>query len=299
VDIRFCDQCDSSIPEADLERGAARMTGRSLLCASCRGVRLRAMLSRSVLLPLALLAVAALGAFTSVRVLRPQIEDLRSEVSELRIAVARVPPPDTGLADELRGLRSLMRENVAAQVGTQEAMLEAQAMAGRDLATAIETISDQMVVLAAETRAVKERVAALGESQPREPGGTDPGTLPGLDALLTMTEDTDSGIRFSALLEIADKEDPRVTKRVLSMLSDLDADVRSAAARILGERAVPAAITPLIGLLEDPKVLVRDEAAKALLVLTGEDFEYSATDPEAKRAKAITAFREFDANRGK
>jgi hypothetical protein len=297
VEISFCDDCNSSIPLSDLERGVARRTGGRLLCAPCVSKARRAFLTRTVILPLALLVAAAGGAALAVAVMSPRLSTLDGRLSQVREEVRALPAPEVAAAKEVEGVLALQRE----QARSLEEL--GRSLAARDevLGKAVEGVGSKIDAIAGELRAVKERLAEMAEEAgpaapaagPSGDGGLDVDTALGLlerDAPLT---------RLSALAELEGVDDPRVTKAVVTSLYDGDPSVRAKAVEMTGRRKVRTAVPRLVQLLEED-LAIRKRANEALIAITGIDFQFDPTEPdEKKREEAIQAYRDWWSAHGK
>jgi hypothetical protein len=289
VEITFCDRCDASIPQTDLERGAARQRGGNVVCAHCVARERRSRVALLVLAPLSLLAAAALGAVAAVASLSPRMSALEERLGALQAEASEPAAPDAGLVAEMRGIRAVDGEQSRAISG----LVEAVERNARDLSGALEELAGRLTPLGEEIRSIKEHLLAGGENE-----GTPPSGAPGdggaeLEIWLPLVEDADPGVRLSALVALEDSGDERVTAAAIEALADPDSLVRAQAAQMLGARREERAAKGLIDLLEDANVRVRAVAVKALEAIAGSDFGYDPTDPEEERKKAIAAFREW------
>ena len=116
MDIKFCDQCDASIPSADLDNGAASHDGGRLLCFACAGRERRRRFGAVVLPPLLLLLAAAIGAAAAVLVLSPRIDGLEKAV---RDAGQAAPATDPRVTEALERLVDADREDPAGETQTK------------------------------------------------------------------------------------------------------------------------------------------------------------------------------------
>lgn len=295
MEITFCDRCDASIPQADLERRAARQRGGLLICAHCLARERRSRMAVLVLGPLSLLAAAALGAVGAVLVLTPRLEALEAQVRGIDVEASAPAASDKGLRAEMRGIQQVDLEQSRAISGLRDAVDRN----AREVSGSLRKIAAHLTPLEAEVRAVKERILGGGA------GGAPPAEVPepaeGSDAVLEtwlpLVEDPDPGVRLSALMALEASRDERVTSVALEALEDPDSLVRAQAVQMLGERKEEKAIPGLIDCLSDGSVRVRAVAAKALTAIAGTDCGYDPTDPEEQRKKAIAAFRKWAKSR--
>jgi hypothetical protein len=297
VEITFCDRCDASIPQADLERRAARQRGGLVICAHCLARERRSRMAVLVLGPLSLLAAAALGAVGAVLVLTPRLEVLEAQVRGIDVDPSAA---HKGLRAEMQGIRQVDLEQSRAISDLRDAVDQN----ARDVSASLRKMAAHLTPLEAEVRAVKEHILGGGAGgaplstapEPAEtPKPAEPDAL--LETWLPLVEDPDPGVRLSALVALEASRDERVTSAALEALEDPDSLVRAQAVQMLGERKEEKASPGLIGSLSDTSVRVRAVAEKALTAIAGTDYGYDPTDPEEQRKKAIAAFREWAKSR--
>lgn len=301
MDIRFCDQCDASIPEDDVDRGVAtRLEGR-LLCSRCLPRAKRQRVLSFLIQPLALLAAAGLGAAGAVWLLSPQIVELNTRVSALAARTQDRPAVDPSVVDALDRLGTLGRSLAQAN----EDLQSASAKRDQEMGAVINDCQTRMVDLAAEVREIREFLAAAAADQPAEapeptpaPGDADaeePAAAPAVDVetWLPFAADPDAGVRLSALVALEPSRDPRVLLAAQAALIDSDAVVRAQAARMLADRDDQESVPALIDLLLDRNARVRVVAHRALETLTGLELSFDSADSEDTRKGAVKAIREL------
>ena len=315
MDIRFCDQCDASIPESDVDRGvASRMEGR-LLCSLCLPRAKRQRTLTFLLQPLALLAAVALGAAAAVWLVTPRIDALNARVSSLTRSIEDRPAVDPSVVKTLDRLgqlgQSLMQAN--------EDLESSAARHDTELATAIADNQEKLEDLAAAISAIRAFLAAAADPeppreepdsdqpQPLDPQPLDPQPLDpqpvkpqsvkpatvDLDTWLPFADDPDSGVRLSALVAMEPSRDPRVLAVARTALSDGDPVVRAQAAKMVADRDDQESVSALVDLLQDGNSRVRVVAHRALEMLTGLQLAYDGADSEQARSAAVRAIREL------
>ncbi len=299
MDIRFCDECDASIPELDIDRGVAiRLNGR-LLCSLCAPRAKRQRILAMAIWPLTLLAAVALGAATAVWLLTPTIDDLNLRVTALTTATEVHPAVDASVLEALQGLGEMDRSLADARKRL------GAAVADRDdeVTAALADCATQLSVLGAEIREIREFLAAAAEEPvAEEPADVAPPTTepapeqaPAVDLAtwLLLAADPDAGVRLSALVALEPAHDPRVLAAARSALGDGDAVVRAQGARMVADRGDEESVPDLIELLADRNSRVRVVAQRALETLTGLDLDFDTTDSEDAREGAVQAIREL------
>lgn len=170
------------------------------------------------------------------------------------------------------------------------------------LGLAIEKRFDEMSARIAKAdddrRALATRLAAAESAAPAEKPVAAPAVVVAPPAVwkkflpdLTSAEET---VRWDAVSALGDSNDPAVVPHIVPMLKDPTWVVRMAAARVLGEKlrareAVPA----LIEALDDTEPAVRESAWIALRAITGKDFKFDSSAPEAERSKRVKAWSDW------
>ena len=109
MEISFCDRCEASIPQSDVDRGVASRRDGRLLCAPCGRAERRRAIVRTALLPLSLVLAATAGAAVAVAVLLPRVRDLDAAVASLREEVRAAAAEDPALGEEIGGVREIAR----------------------------------------------------------------------------------------------------------------------------------------------------------------------------------------------
>jgi len=279
-EITFCDACDASIPDSDISRGVAGHADGRLLCTLCYRGRRRRRLALFALAPLAVLTAAALGAATAVLTIGAETGELRGRIHDLEERVARGEAPDDGLVRELEGLAEVDLE----QTRAIELIGRASARRAGALSEAVEEVSGHTAILAAELRAIKERLQTAAAA-PADPPGAEPSN--DMELLLSLIESEDWGARLSGVVGLSRIDGPRVVEILTGLLSDSSSNVRGEAASILGDRGDRGAIEPLIGLLADPNARVRKISHRSLEKILGEAIPYDPLASEEERSSVV------------
>lgn len=287
MDIRFCDECDASVPGADLEGGAAaRMDGR-LVCARCLPRVRRARALRIALIPLSLLAAAAAGAVIAVLLLSPRLERAEDRSKALETTLLESDREYRGVAAEVRGLRQVSAEQMKAISDLRRAFDDSAV----EIPDRIRQVSELAAGNVRQIRAIKELIARRIQAEAEAMGGTAPSPASLVEVWLGLLEHEDAGVRLSALVALEGEEDERVAVAILAALADEDPAIRAQAAAMAGVRGLTKGLPVLLLLLEDDSVHVRQAAAQAFSAISGKNFGFEATDPEEERSKALDAMR--------
>jgi hypothetical protein len=284
MEINFCDRCDASIPQEDLDVGRARDDNGVLTCVHC--MSRRGFDWRWVLVPASLLVSAFLGALGAVLVLEPRISTLEKSMGTVEADLDTALAPDPGRADEFRAIRKLDEE----QTARIEELSAALTGGMKDLSEALTKSAGQSEAIAAEISEIKKHLEVLG----RPPGpAAEPTEEENTDFLLGLTDDADPGKRLSAFVELTKSEDPRVIAKAIEALADPDMHVRAQAASLLGAKKAREGVPKLIEGLGDREVIVRAAAHRALMSISGKEFGYDPTDDAEIRGKALQQWRDW------
>jgi HEAT repeat protein len=297
MDIRFCDQCDASIPESDVDQGAAtRLDGR-LLCSICLPRAKRQRIIGILVQPLALLAAAALGAAGAVLLLSPKIDTLSTELLAQKNSSADRPAVSPAVVQSLENLGDMSLRLAEAQK-TFEAAVEQR---DGEVTAALADNAEKLTALAGEIREIRVFLAEAAKppaaSPPTNPevAPAEPEAAPEVDLAtwLPLAADPDSGVRLSALVALEPSRDPRVLTAARQALSDGDAVVRAQAAKMVADRGDQESVATLIDLLMDRNSRVRAVAHRSLETLTGLELDFDTTDAEDTRRGAVEAIRKL------
>ncbi len=322
TEVRFCNLCDRSVPEGEIQEGAALLVEGRVLCPECRPLLARAVGRRrggggpAVLLAfLALAGVGALGweGWRLAGELDGRAETLAASLDRTgrEEAVARGE-----LARSLADTRSLLADRLDAREAEQATAL--QEMAARldrmeeslgaleRLAGELASIQEKLGLLEGETavagdrqralRATLERIrdrvevlesraalaAAAGAREATE--GAAESFPPEVTRLLRSLQAEDPRERYDALEKLASRQDLRLLPHIYPLLADPYEFVRFLAAHTLGEWEARPAVPHLIEALLDEKPFVAEAAVGALRRLTGQDFGFDpGASQEARR----------------
>jgi hypothetical protein len=297
MNLHFCDLCNESIPQADLDHGRAKRRGERLICAACEGAMSpperqafvasvvpppvaavhahTASSSPALAVALAFAAVALLVAVGAGAYLFWELDqrsaDLRVELRDVaRAATESARTVSVGLREEAGardGEIAAAREELA-RIGERLSELERGERAGADVARRIGAL---------ETRL--ERVDDLARSLEHQAGAVDQ-----LTALVTqLSERAATAPAESAVaLEAEPAEDtpmpvsdapvtqPPATPQVagwdgwIADLASPDSGTRWQAVQSLGGTRDPGVVPHLVPMLDDADIFVRMAACRHL-----------------------------------
>ncbi len=127
-----------------------------------------------------------------------------------------------------------------------------------------------------------------------EAPGTTMSESPGFDEVLGRLSSSEAGIRFSSIVDLTRRRDPRAVPHLRGLLgSETDRVVRQQLARSLAVFGDKEAIPELLAALSDGDEDVRIVAAESLRVLTGEDFGYTWKASAGARLAALSRWKQW------
>jgi HEAT repeat protein len=127
---------------------------------------------------------------------------------------------------------------------------------------------------------------------PLPPG--EPSASPDRDRWIAELSASDSGRRFTAIVELARLRDPAAVSELgKSLASDPDVYCRTEAARTLGEFRAVAAVPFLIAALRDREGMVAVTAAESLKLITTKSFGFTNKATPQERREAISRWESW------
>jgi len=331
TEVHFCNLCDQSVPQDQLEAGQAVRHGGRTLCLACRDVMLMAMggsRPRSRGGAAALLIVGLIG-WAAAAFVWLELESLRSDTkfnteantsllqTGLNGLEARLSERLTRL-DERANVQDLalssMRQDQARTAEALQVQLGAVERATEripDLADAVErgelrireveaarTMMGQDVSdLRAAFGVVRDGLESLEERVSAVPPAPTAADFPReVEDLLAQLRDANPLQRSIALEKLGKLSDARLVAYVEPLLRDSYEMNRYYAATSLGTWKAVASVPALIESLQDEYSLVRKAANEALLAITGQDQGFDAKAPEGERRKAYERWKAWQAS---
>ncbi len=333
TEVHFCNLCDQSVPQDQLDDGEAVRHGGRTLCASCRatltmaatGERPRS--SASLLVPLVVGLLgwgAAAYVWLEVQDLRGDSERASSSESvvlsnglrslEDRLAVRMARLDDRANEQEL-GLNALRQDQARAAEAVQAQLLALERSVERipDLVDAVEREESRIrEVEAARTLAtqdisdlrsaleiVRNSLTGLEQRVSSVPAQAAPTGFPReVEDLLAQLRDPDPLQRSIALEKLGRHSDARLVGFVEPMLKDNYEMNRFYAATHLGAWKSQESVPALVEALLDEYSLVRKAANEALVSITGQDQNFDPKAPENERKKAYERWKQWSAQKG-
>ncbi len=331
MEIRFCELCQESIPDADFETAKAVIADGRTICATCIARRALAAGRGAGGWFSLLVALAALGGVVWLVASRGQQPGVPPAVAEaireqgaqtLADAEARQRAGLAPLQTRLSGLDALT-------TALERLSSDAQALAERTAAERVELqgrcdrIEGRLVALERQVsevhawlRELQQRAAAQLPAAPApapepeptpaptptpqaQPAPTPEPPAPATDAAtlqhwIDLLKDPNAGIAFSATLELGRLKDLRAVPALTATLKTYrDFYVRLGAADALRELKACDAVPALMEALDDKDDLVRTAANQALIFITGHQEPFAATLPKPELRRAQKAWEKW------
>lgn len=169
------------------------------------------------------------------------------------------------------------------------------------------SIKSDIEIFTKEIREVKEAVAKVSAvvSTPAAGFGANSDSplmapVPGWDDILRRLKDTDSGVRWNAIIDLGQTGDPRAIPHLIPMLKDSDVFVRENAVRTLGDLDAKGAVGDLIEAMTDSERLVRESSYTVLKKITKQGLKFDPDARREERERSIQAWRDWwNANKSK
>lgn len=320
TEVRFCNLCDRSVPEGEIQEGGALVVHDRVLCRECRSLMTRAAGGgRRGGGSWALALVALLGVVALAWEGRQERDRLLDEVAAVQVALERsadeaamaredlareLAEPRALLQDRLDGLEAALaadRDATAERLRTLESNLATLDRLTAELGTLQEKLAllegesavagDRQRALRAAVEGLRDRMEALESRAQAAPPGQKPEAgeggesfRPEVARLLRSLRADDPRERYDALEKLAARQDLRLLPHIYPLLADPYEFVRFLAAHTLGEWEARPAVPYLIEALLDEKPFVAEAAVGALRRLTGQDFGFDpGASAEARR----------------
>jgi HEAT repeat protein len=329
TEVHFCNLCDQSVPQDQIDQGSAVRHGGRIVCATCRDVismaatGQKARGSRAGLIVPLVVGLIGWGAAAFVWA---ELQDVRGEIvveasaqatratqdlSRVDDALsARVASADARAGSLEEGLRQT-RDEAARQAETTQAQLLALERAVEplpDLADAqrrqdgeLRDAAAARALLAQDLRdargaldALRATVAGLEETVSTAAAQPAPAGFPrDVEDLLAQLRNPDALERNKALEKLVRMKDARLIPYVEPMLKDSYEMNRYYAAENLGELKAASAVPALVEALLDEYSLVRMAANAALLAITGQNLNFDPKGNEAERRKGYERWKQW------
>jgi hypothetical protein len=332
MEIRFCDLCHESIPDADFETGRAVAIDGRTMCVAC-GLRRSLSLAGPRAWLTLLLALYAAGVTTwllargsgPAGVSAPVAAAIREQADQTLADATRGSAETTqaiqGMLDRAEARTNLASEANNEQVRALAAKVEQDrediGARLRDLEVRVRTLDAQVGEVHAWLRELKQRaereVTQPVEPPPApepvpEPPPTPPPATPiapappaqpqadpaELQHWIDLLRDSNAGIAFSATISLARLKDLRAVPALVSALETYkDFYVRLGAADALRELKACDAVPNLIEALDDKDDLVRSSANLALQGITQHEEPFAPTLGKPELRKVQAAWRRW------
>lgn len=329
TEVHFCNLCDQSVPQDQIDEGSAVRHGGRIVCATCRDVIAmsatgeKAKSARAGMLVPLFVGLVGWGATAFVWA---ELQDLHGDLLQQSSAQATVSAQALAHATDTLGKRldgldaraaahdetlRLVREDAARQAeAVQGQMLALEKAADRipDLAdgllrldgaaresAAARTLQEQdMRDLRGALEAVRNSLTGVQEQVAQR--GAAPaaaGFSRDLEELLAQLRDPDPLQRSIALEKLGRQNDPRLIPYVEPLLKDSYEMNRFYAASHLGAWKAETSLAALVEALQDEYSLVRKAANDALVAISGQDQNFDPKGNEAERRKGYERWKQW------
>lgn len=337
-EVFFCNLCDESVPMVELQDGAALRHGERVICRHCRSTLREATPARGggsasglfipVLIGLLGWAAAAL-VWLETRNVREDLEtqlqtmdrDLGSEVGAARTAMASASTAGREERSMLRGQLEAWREqqdsaNKQTKAGLEElqdavdklaqfAVEQEQVRSRLDQVEAnLSVIEDRQRAGRAAQEILRDEVARIGDEVRNVQVGRQGGAQveaqfsPEVATYLRDLQSDDPEVRYKALENLSEMQDPRLLPHIYPLLADPYAFNRFLGAHTLMNWEASAAVPHLIEVLLDEEGFVREAGVLALRRLTNQNFGYDHSGSEEDLQRGYSAWKTWWANNG-
>ncbi|MCC6671540.1 MAG: HEAT repeat domain-containing protein [Planctomycetes bacterium] len=333
LELYFCDLCNASVAQRDLDTGRARRVSGKVLGACCLDPLREEFRDKGRggfgLLGAGLALVALAGATLFL--------DWRGaeEAEATRLGVANVAGATAAMEARLREFEGRLaplasREEVAG-VATRMAGLEKLRADGdqrvrlveqssraqaQDLLKALQDLAEGQLLSNQQQARIREQVGQLASdvaairAAPRAPAAPEesalrerppalpaeaapPGLPPELAHQVTRLKDADPNVRYEAVDALVKSKNQLAREALLGMVKDSDPFVRRRTLEGLPAFRHASSVDALVTALADPEALVRDMAYASLKTLTGASLPFDANGSREERAAQQRRWREW------
>jgi hypothetical protein len=331
TEVLFCNFCDQSVPQQQLDDGDAIRHGGRVVCPTCSDTLSMAVrghkkggsggASGAVGAIFGILALAGVAylywqggqqAIEQTDVLNDAVVDMDRAQEDLETRLGRRFDALGSHLDELRGDLGDGNDRATAQAQDLATHIDQVGLRIDDL----EPLKDGQQSLRDSVQRVQARLGLVEDGQrelrsgqeflrdsfaqvQREvaaaqvPEPADSGFSSEVEALLEKLKADDPLARVDALQKLGRFNDSRLVAYVEPLLEDNYEMNRFYAAYTLGEWEALTSVPRLIPVLEDRFAFVRQSANEALVKITKEDMGFEEKGSEADRAKAVSRWQDW------
>lgn len=332
TDLFFCNFCDQSVPQQQLDAREAIRHGGRVVCPTCSDTLSMAVRSRNggggkggilaiVGLVLALGALGGVGYLYQEQEKQRDAQETSLETTQGQLELGQqnyvrdINKRLGAMTSEIAGLRRLQGEqadNLKRQGGefaTLVGDLGQKLEPIEDLQDGQKGLRDDVQRIQARTGLVEENQREIRAAQEflrdgfaqvqREvaaasvPAAAVSGFSSEVEALLEKLKADDPLARVDALQKLGNFQDARLIAYVEPLLEDSYEMNRFYAAYTLGEWSSLQSVERLIPVLEDQFAFVRQSANEALVKITKEDMGFEEKASDSDRSKAVSRWVEW------
>ncbi|MDE0585170.1 MAG: HEAT repeat domain-containing protein [Planctomycetota bacterium] len=336
TELYFCNVCQQSVPQVSLDTGNAVRHGDRVICPDCADTLVIATelepgkkewsISPIVVVFFTItwavfaymyveqqrffeaVAVSNRDAVSNNNRLSAANSELQSDLeNQIGAAATRAKMERDKLGIVVENGDNKLRDALSRQANTladlESLPLQFSAMASKLNLSQVEisTIADSAREIRAGQVVLRDKVSAVERQVAAAPPPVDveeSSFNQRVQSIIQDLQNSDPNTRFSALEDIADRNDPNLVPYVLPLLQDSYEFCRYQAATTLRQWAALSATPQLIEALDDSFEFVRKEVNAALEAVTKNSVGYNHKGDDAARAASQQAWRDWWQNNG-
>jgi hypothetical protein len=227
------------------------------------------------------------------------LTSLRGDLEGLRAADAESSRSSDRLADDIDRLARTQAEMSQVIEKVQHNSGRADALSSR-LDAISDSVAAHQALLSMNADASSGGVVSSGQmGGPNAPDAAvvDPARLADIEEIRRMLRDPEPDLRFEAVDRVESGHYEELGPDLVTMLDDEDMFVRLHAMHALETLAYEDSVPALFDVLEDEHAAIRKTAAETLVRLTGFDPGFDPKGSKSERAKAVSKWRDWYADR--
>jgi len=336
TELHFCNVCQQSVPQISLDTGNAVRHGERVICPDCAdtlviATELEPTRKEWSISPIVIVFfVMTWASFAYMYVEQAKfIQVSQSNIDEAQINNNRLSADNAKLRSEVDSLvgasavsSKLERQKLSMAIAdgdnklrdalSRQAIvlseLEPLPLQLTSMSTKFELSQVEISSLAESTRQIRagqvvlrDKVSAVERQAAAAPAPIDVENSSfdsNVRSILEGLQDSDPNIRFTALEQISNHNDPNLVLYVVPLLADSYEFCRYQAATTLRQWSALSATPQLIEALDDSFEFVRKEVNAALETITKTSVGYNHKDGDAARASSQQAWRDWWQNNG-
>jgi hypothetical protein len=336
TELYFCNVCQQSVPQIKLDIGDAIRHGKRIICADCADTLVMAtelepakkewgispLVIIFFMMTWASFAYMYMDQQNFIATMQNSQTDITAENRRLSATLAAYKRALSSEMGDSSALSAMARDGIEKDVEEKHHLLRdalaRQAISIEDLSGSpqritvlerqqglnsaeLESIAESAREIRVGQQVLRDEVTSLKRDFNAAPAPIiveESSFAAGVKVLIENLSDSDPNIRFSALEEIANHNDPNLVLFVAPLLQDSYEFCRYQAATTLRQWSALSAVPQLIEALDDSFEFVRKEVNVALEAITKESVGYNHKNEEAKRLASQQAWRDWSIKNG-